>query len=167
MATSHPRLSIWPRALVAVLWYTLAAVPAFPAESADSLVQAIRSARLEPERAVRVDSLQVDLGLGRMRFEEGHFVPAVPVDGRTFELAFVGRARFILDPPDAIEAAQLELFTGSKRLDVEVRQAVLLIADDAVVRRMLDRPAGDPPATTTLAEIGAVFDEWVEGAERT
>lgn len=166
MARSHPRPSSWPRGLVALLWCALATLPTHSSDSADVLVQAIRTARLEPDRAVQIDSLEIDLGFARMQFEEGHFVPAAPIDGRTFELAFVGHARFFLDPPDSIEAGQLELFTGRQRLEVEVRQAVLLIADDAVVRRVLDRPTGDPADATRVAEISAVFDEWVEGAER-
>mgnify|MGYP000753655471 CR=1 FL=1 len=65
MSTLHPWRSTWPRALVALLWCALAAVPAHSSDSADTLVQAIRSARLEPERAVRVDSLDLALLLGR------------------------------------------------------------------------------------------------------
>jgi len=166
MARFCPRPSTIPRVFSFLLCGILAALPVRATDTPERLVRAIRSARLEPWRAVQVGSLSVDLGLAQMRFEEGLFVPAIPIDGHTFELAFVGRARFVLEPPDVIEGRQLELFTGSPRLDVEVRQAILLIADEDIVKRMLDRPTVDAPEPTAMIEAEVVFDEWVAGAER-
>ena len=43
---------------------------------------------------------------------------AVRVAGRTVEWVFAGQARFRFEPPDEIEADQLELFSGQRELDV-------------------------------------------------
>ncbi len=62
---------------------------------------------------------------------------------RPSRLLFValGSGRIDLDPPDAVEAGQLELFTGGARLDQEFQEAVLVVGLDAAVNGMLKRPA--------------------------
>ncbi|NIR42432.1 MAG: hypothetical protein GWN99_00890, partial [Gemmatimonadetes bacterium] len=89
------------------LYCSTAAAASDPA----ALWQAIESSRLVPEKAVTVKSLSLEAGLTRLEIEEGTIFPATPVGGRVAEMVFVGQARLVLEPPDDIEAAQLELFT--------------------------------------------------------
>ena len=112
-----------PRILAALL--LLACSSALHAAEPTEVLQQIRSAVLEPERAVEVNALEIDLGLGVLHIEQGWLVPAQAIEGHTTEIVFLGQARFRIEPPDEIEAAHLELFTGESRLDEEISQAVL------------------------------------------
>jgi hypothetical protein len=130
------------------------------------LVEQIRSARLDSARAVDVEALEIDMGLARMRLVEGVLIPAAPVGGRTLEILFSGRASFEIEPPDEVEAQQLELFTDRERLDVDVTDAVLLIGNEAIVNELLEgKPQADLGADA-VERAETSFGEWVEGAER-
>ena len=142
---------------------------ALHAESGDpaALVRAIRAGRLEPHRAVGLHHVEIEIGLATLAVERGILVPAAPIDGRTLELVLIGQAVFRAEPPDGIEAGQLELFTGRARLDMPVEEAVLVFADGDTVARLLDRPASEPPGERAWARAEALYERWVGGAERT
>src|SRR5437764_4075386 len=95
-----------------------AAIPANPANPA-GIVSDIAASHLEPARAVSLKKLKVNAGLGTLHLDDGVLIPASSVGGKTIEMVFLGSGRIDLDPPDAIEAGQLELFTGGARLDQE------------------------------------------------
>src|SRR5258706_8742887 len=124
--------------------------PALHAETVDraALSTAIAAAHLEPARAVSLKKLKVNAGLGPLRLDDGVLIPASGVGGKTIEMVFLGSGRIDLDPPDAIEAGQLELFTGGARLDQEFQEAVLVVGLDAAGNGMLKRPAAQPDAAT-------------------
>jgi hypothetical protein len=135
------------------------------AEAADDIARSIREASLDANRAVAVRAVEIDMGRATLHLEEGLLVPATPIRDRTLELVFEGSARFSITPPNEIEAQQLQLFTDQSHLDVAVLEAVLLVGDPALVRRLLDRPRGeiDP---TRLERAKTTFAGWVQGAER-
>jgi hypothetical protein len=114
---------------------------------------------------VAVKNLKVDAGMAWLRIDEGVLVPAVPAEAGAAvnELVFLGRARLVLEPPDDVEAGQLELFSGAPRLDAEVTEAALTIADDAAVAAILDRAAG---AEHDAARAERIFRDWRASAER-
>jgi hypothetical protein len=118
-----------------------------------ALLAALRAAPLDPEAAVRVNGLRIDTGLAQLHVEEGVLIPVRPVagpaGGHPREIVFSGRARMVLEPPDAIEAGQLELFTGSERLDEVVTSAVLTVANDQAVAAIFRREAA--PADAGMA----------------
>src|SRR5262245_35463162 len=109
--------------------------PAARAVSPDpaSLLAQISSFRLEPSRAVSLKNVKLAAGLATLRLEDGVLIPSSAVGGKTAEMVFLGKGRIELDPPDDIEAGQLDLFTGSRRLDQEFREAVFVVGIDAAV----------------------------------
>jgi len=119
----------------------------------------LAAARLEPERAVQVKGVKMNAGLARLSLDEGVVIPASRIAGRSRELLFVGRGRFVLEPPDAIEAGQLDLFTGRARLDEEFSEAVLVVGLDGAVDALLRRPAAAAdPVVARRAE--AAYGQW-------
>ena len=82
--------------------------------------------------------------------EDGVLVPADRRRCEPTELVFLGKGRIEVEPPDAIEAGQLELFTGAPRLDEELQGGRPRGRPDAAVTALLRKPAaqldaGDPP----------------------
>ena len=130
-----------------------------------ALQAAIAGARLDPARAVTLKNVKLGVGLGTLSLDDGVLIPATAVGGKTIEMVFLGKGRIEVEPPDAIEAGQLELFTGGSRLDEEFKEAVLVVGQDAAVSAVL-QPAGgaagrraDAPgggALRGLAEEGGV-----------
>ncbi len=155
---SRPALPV----LLALLLPPAAAADADP----ESLWQEIRATRLAPERAVEVSGLRLDTGMAELSIERGVFFPATAVGERVVEMVFLGRARLHLEPPDDIEAGQLELFTGHPRLDEEITEAVLAIAHDAASERIYGRDpvAAVDPADRARAE--ELFRRWRSRPER-
>lgn len=105
-----------------------------------ALLQTARDSRLDPDQAVEVGKLNLRAGQAELRIERGTFFPATPIGGRVVEMVFVGDARLVLEPPDDIEAGQLELFTGNPRLDENLSEAVLVVAIDAASEAIYKRP---------------------------
>jgi hypothetical protein len=142
-------------------------VPALHAETTDpaSLLAEIAAAHLEPARAVSLKKLKVNAGLATLHLDDGVLIPATSVGGKTIEMVFLGSGRIELDPPDAIEAGQLELFTGGARLDQDFQEAVLVVGLDAAVTAMLKRPAAQPDAAT-LRRAEELYTAWRKKRER-
>jgi hypothetical protein len=168
--TGSLRPFLLPHILLVCSLALLAAPPspaaAAPAADPEAVLAAIRAARLDPARAVEVRNLALDAGLARLRIDHGVLVPAVPAEpaaGAISELVFLGTARLVLEPPDDIERGQLELFTGAPRLEAEVTEAAMTVADDAAVAAILGRAAGAAHDTARAEEI---FRTWRSSAER-
>jgi aminopeptidase N len=124
------------------------------------------SSALDASRAVSVKNVNLNAGLAKLRLDEGVVLPASPVGGKTEELVFLGKGRITLDPPDDIEAAQLDLFTGEPRLDEEVSEIVLVVGLDAAVEALLRRP---PVASLDPAQLRRgeeIFEKWRGSTER-
>lgn len=141
-----------------------AAVHADAAPDPAALRGEIESLRLEPGRAVSLKSVKLAAGLGTLQLD-GTLLPTSGVDGRVMEMVFLGKGRISLEPPNAIEAGQLELFTGQSRLDAEFGEAVLVVGLDAAVNAMLRRPAAQPDAETAR-KAEALYQEWRKRRER-
>jgi hypothetical protein len=166
---SSPMTSRLRRFLVPLLLALLpVAVPATAREAAAppdpaALRRDIEALRLEPARAVTLKGVQLDLGLADLTLE-GTLVPASPVGGKSVELVFTGRGRITLAPPDAIEAGQVELFTGAPQLDEEFQEAVLVVGLDAAVQALLARPRAslDADAVRRAEELYVRFQKSTE-----
>jgi hypothetical protein len=141
-----------------------AAVPG-PASDPAGLKGEIAASRLEPARAVAVKNVSLNAGLARFELQDGVLVPASAVGGKSIEMVFLGSGRITVEPPDDVEAGQLELFTGARKLDEEFREAVLVVGLDAAAGALLKRP---PAALTSeLAKRGAeVYAKWKGSHER-
>jgi hypothetical protein len=125
----------------------------------------IESAALEPGRAVSVRQVTLGAGLARVRLASGTLIPVSPVGGRTVEAVFVGEGHIGLDPPDSVEAGQLDLFTGRSRLDEDLTAAVLVLGLDNAVSSLLHRPPAAPSAAE-LATAQELFARWKKRERR-
>ncbi|MCP3956501.1 MAG: hypothetical protein GY719_01475 [bacterium] len=155
------------RLLIALALTALAVpAPAEPtAEDPATLWQKVRSATLEPDRAVTVRSLKFNTGMADLEIREGTLFPAAPIGERTVEMVFIGSAKLTLEPPDEIEAGQLDLFTGSRDLDEEITEAALVITVDAATDALLSRPLAETDAATR-DRAQEIFDTWTRRPER-
>jgi hypothetical protein len=152
--------------LLAALVLPLAAgPPAAASEDPSRLLEALRASRLELGRAVALQGVELDTGLARFVIESGTVIPTAAVGRGALEVAFVGRARLVLEPPDEIEAGQLELFTGSRSLDEVVTEAVFVIGNDAAASALLSRPAAAPNEALS-AQAVEIFSAFRESPER-
>ena len=137
-----------------------------PAADYAALWQATRDVRLEPDLAVEVENLRFDTGMAVLHIEKGTFFPASPVGELRAEMVFLGRARLTLEPPDEVEAGQLDLFTGSRRLDEEITEAALVITRDAAVRAIFGRPLARDVGEAPRRRAAELFASWRERPER-
>ena len=99
-----------------------------------------QAAKLAPARAARVAAAGFELGFARIELEEGWLIPFEAPSGRLVELLFLGRGRLVAEPPNKVEAAQLELFTGGRRLDAGFT-AVIFAAPEPRLRELLSGTA--------------------------
>ncbi|HEX3130265.1 MAG TPA: M1 family aminopeptidase [Thermoanaerobaculia bacterium] len=130
-----------------------------------ALKKDIEALTLDTDRAVALKNVKLSAGLGVLQLSDGFLFPATPVGGKVVEMVFLGKGRITLEAPDAIEAGQLELFTGASRLDAEFGEAVLVVGLDAAVDAMLRKPAAQPDAAT-LDKAKALYQEWRKRRER-
>ena len=132
-------------------------------------IEAIRSAqagrRLDLAGARPVARLTIDLVVGALHIREGFLVPTTMVAGHVREWVFVGDARLVIDPPDAIERQQIDLFTGRDRLDLQVREAVMVLNRDEAVAAMAARPAAAAPSDVA-DQARALHAHWRTSGER-
>jgi len=144
-------------AMVAV--FAIAEVADFTTVSAE-----IRRVDIDGSAAVKVRGFSLRAGLARIVLSDGILVPSTTVAGRAVEFVFIGEGRIELEPPDTIEAGQLELFTGSETLVEAFERAVFVIALDAASDALADRPSmSDAPV---IADATELFDAWIDSPER-
>src|SRR5579864_1906343 len=139
-------------------------LPAMASEDAATILREIDAAALEPARAVTLKNVRLAAGLASIQLD-GTLLPGTPVAGRSREMVFLGRGRVTLEPPDDIEAGQLDLFTGSRRLDTEFKEAVLVVGSTPAATAMLRKPAAaaDPALARRADEV---YQRWRKSHER-
>jgi tetratricopeptide (TPR) repeat protein len=130
-----------------------------------ALRKAVQESRLEPARAVVLKNVKLGAGLAMLQLDDGVLLPASPVGARTVEVVFLGKGRIVLEPPDDIEAGQLDLFTGTSSLQEEFTEMVLVFGMDAAVDAMLKRPAATPEAAQ-VQRGEELYRKWKDGPER-
>lgn len=129
------------------------------------LIERLDEAVLQAGAPLGVRDVELRTGPGRLRIRDGLLFPAGPVAGRPVEFVLIGEATLAIEPPDAIEAAQLEMFTGRPHLEEPVRRAVLVVCADAEVDRLMSRePVDADPGLRREAE--ALFERWRRSPER-
>ncbi|MFW6175226.1 MAG: M1 family metallopeptidase, partial [Acidobacteriota bacterium] len=141
--------------------------PAGAGEAPEALLESIRASRLDRHAAVNLESAALDAGVGQLIIEKGTLFPAaVAEDGTVVEMVFIGRARLFVDPPDAIEAGQLERFTGSRRFDEPVTEAVLVVGDERASAALFDRPTPEEVEPERFERARELLARWRVSAER-
>lgn len=151
--------------LLTVLLTALLAVPAL-AETTDpaSLRKEIEGLRLDSSRAVTLKNVKLGAGLAQLQLD-GTLIPTSTVGGKVVEMVFLGQGRITLEPPDDIEAGQLELFTGQSRLDAGFTDAVLVLGLDGAVDALLRKTAAQPDAAT-VGKAETLHQDWRKRRER-
>ncbi len=130
------------------------------------LRQEIERSWLDPARAVTLKGVKLDTGLADLLLEDGVLVPATTVGGKTAELVYLGKGRITVDPPDPIEASQLEIFTGAPRLDEEFTEMVLVLGLDAAAEAMLRKPKAGELDAELSRRAEMAYSKWKRGPER-
>ena len=155
-----------PRMPFLLVLAALLPVPGLAQEVSDpiALRREIDALRLDSGRAVTLDKVKLSAGLAQLELD-GLLFPTSPVGGRVVEMVFLGNGRIILEPPDAIEAGQLDLFTGQSRLDAEFAEAVLVLGLDAAADALLRKTPAQPDLVS-LARAEVLHDEWRRRRER-
>lgn len=131
-----------------------------------------RDAHLDAHGAIKIEAVRLQVGPATLTLHSGVLVPTSAASeaspGRrpdAVEMVFIGRGSVELEPPDAIEAGQLELFTGAPRLRESFREAVLVIPNDDARAALAER-APARPADITLARAEARWKAWRDAVER-
>jgi hypothetical protein len=157
------------RTTVSLIFLLASLFAVSPARSQEAdpaaLQKELAASRLDLEKAVTLKNVKLAAGLGTLHLDDGILVPATAAGGKTAEMVFLGNGRLELEPPDDIEAGQLELFTGARRLDEEVTEMALVLGMDAAVQALLRKPkaALDAEQTRRCEEI---WKSWKGGPER-
>ena len=112
-----------------------------------------------------VENLRVELGVAHLDIVKATLVPVVGPEPTAQELLVLGEAHFALATSSPVEAYQLELFTGGRELDERLDRAVLVVADDAAMGRLLERPGRHALDAETLAAAQALFASWRHSRE--
>jgi len=144
----------------------LALVTSASATEPAELLARIRAPTLAIDSAVSLRNVQLQMGPGVFDVQQGVIFPGDPIAGQVVELVFIGQARFRLEPPDEIEAGQLELFTGERSLDAPVEEAVLVLANPAAVAKLLERPAPREIRAELRERAERIHRDWLDRTER-
>jgi len=88
--------------------------------------------------------------------EEGCFIPVSPVGGQVVERVFLGQGRFLLVPPDDIEADQRELFTDGRTRAPEVSEAVFVLVSEGATLGFLQQGSSGLQHAGTDVRRGAL-----------
>ncbi len=135
-------------------------------QEVDALLAEIKIEELRAADAVAVSDLALQAGPLRLRLTSGTVYPASPVAGRSVELIFLGQGELELDPDDPIEARQLEIYTGKRRLSEPISEAVLVLALDAATDAIVARPAAARVDNANLEKAQALLVGWRASPER-
>lgn len=138
----------------------LAAAPQPAAVLAD-----VRAAELELSGARKLSGVELGTGFAELRLGEGWLFPTRTPAGEVVELVFIGRGTLDFETEDAIEASQLELFTGEPALEETFTEAVLLITSDQAATALLGRPVEPAPAEV-IERANARWQAWRGGPLR-
>ncbi len=160
-------LSVVARSLACCL--CLIATPAraeLSAADPEILLRQIRTASLDASLALDMTGVRLGTGFATFDLESGVLIPVRGGGERMVEMVFVGRGRARLEAPDNVEAGQLELFTGERRLAETFTEAVLVVARDAAAEALLRRPLVEEVEPETLRRAGARYTAWKDSPER-
>ena len=152
------------RAATALLTVFLFSLPALAGDPSAALAD-LDAARIEPDKAVRVEGLRLNALMGEVQIVDAVLVPVSAVAGRVVELVLLGDAVARLPAPDEVEAGQLELFTGSRNLEEPITEAVLVMCMDAAVDAIMARPGIEIDAAQKQRAF-ELYEAWKDSTER-
>ena len=129
-------------------------------------LERIRHSQLELDKAVAVENIRLETGMAVLEMARGTVIPTQAPGHHAIEMVFLGEGSLNLDGPDAVEAGQLDLFTGSTSLHERIEAGVFVVAMDAAAEALLHReriPDLDPTVAGRAAEL---LTRWRQSPER-
>jgi len=144
----------------------LAAIPAAADPGPADALREIRALELRVDAGVEVGPSEIDAGLAKLQIDDGILFPATPVGGQVVEMVFLGHARLVLEPPDEIEAGQLDLFTQARELDENIEEAVIAMARQEAVDVLLRDSRRAVPEAAQRERARELYREWRTGRMR-
>lgn len=151
-----------PLAAALLLSTTFLATASTPAD----LIAEIGATAPDSAGALQLRDVDLRVGPGLLRVREGVLLPTTPVRGRTLEWVFAGEARFEFEPPDPVEAGQLELFTGQTSLSTAVTAAILLLGEEERLDAFLPGGQEDVSEPARVNEAAAFYESWKSSIAR-
>ncbi len=130
----------------------------------DSLYEGLRHAEPDPDRGVRVHDVVVREDAGTIHLIDGDLSLLRPIGGKTVGAVFVGRGRFTMQAPIAVERAQLRRFYGTDGVDTPIKTVVFLFSAGSE-SILFDSLSWQPhqPAPDARREIEETMDYVTDG----
>lgn len=119
-------------ASISILVPTLVIAQSPPPPSASAVWNALSAPAMDPARSAHVENVTIARDAIHITLTDGTIQLTQPVNGEVFGAAFHGKGRVQVEPPSAIEAQQLKLFTKEVRLDLPFTDATFSFTDGLV-----------------------------------
>ena len=166
----HTRLAPSILLALAVAAEAYGAAPVTQAD-VDSLRAAMNAAGVAESDAVIAAGMTLRVGPGLLALRTGRIYPARALawgDAAAIarEYVFVGDGTLELAPEDPIEARQLEIFSGARRLREPIGAALLVIASDEAAALIRGRPKVESPGGPALDRAQSLLAAWRSSNER-
>jgi hypothetical protein len=113
-----------------LLAVTLVLAPTAYAQEGAAIWKSLQEPQLDPGKDSRIKDLVLTRDRVQLTFTDGRIRATAPLNGVVWGAAFSGKGRVQVQPPSALEAQQLRLYTGQDALDLPFTDAVLLFSDD-------------------------------------
>ncbi|HEX4543462.1 MAG TPA: hypothetical protein VH114_09855, partial [Candidatus Acidoferrum sp.] len=138
------------RHLIVWMGFTLSVSPVMHAQTAASspaasVWSALSSPAMDATKSAHTENVQIVRDRIRVTLLDGAIQFTQPANGIVFGAAFHGTGRVQVDPPNAIEAQQLRLFTKQDKLDMPFTDATFSFTDgvfDEVAKQVKWQAAG-------------------------
>ncbi len=167
MSMSTPAFSRAAREILLLSAVSLAALSASgEARKPPEILQAIKSQTLDLGAAVPVEALKLNTGMADLHLKSGVLYPIRGGGLPTVEMIFLGEGRLTLEPPDAVEAGQLALFTDQEELDETFSAGVFVVARDEAAAALLKKPTRESSDTETDRRAQDLYERWSTSPER-
>ena len=160
-----------PALVLAFLALVAAPGGAITQAEVDALRARINAPNVSEGDAVVAAGMVLKSGPGSLSLRTGRIYPAQPValDGAAAiarEYVFVGEGTLELAPSDPIEARQLEIFSGARRLREPISAAVLVVANDTAAAAIRSRPTVASAGGPALERARELLGAWRSSPER-
>lgn len=131
-----------------------------------ALIDSLKQCHLNISAPHAVSKLKVESGPASIIFDQGVIFSADAIGGKVREFVFVGQGRFQFKAPDAVEGRQLELFTGSLRIEEPFDSVVIGVGQNGLEEQLLQLPVSAMDSSEAARSAEAAFLAWRQSPER-
>jgi len=132
-----------------------ALAPGVRAQDAAAVWATLQKPAFAPEKSSAIGGVALVRDRIRITFDGGNISFTQPVEGLVFGAEFRGRGRVSVEPPNDIEARQLEVRSGSREFAFEFTEAVLNFTDGTAAE-LASRAQG----ASAGAVAGSLYADW-------